>query len=142
MRPAYPPQAASGSDRLALFLPEVFGPKVPEDLIAFYGEAIASVGDFNALGPGWRDWSGWGGSAESLSQLMHAGAAPHFWDGCGSLYGLDLTAGDATPAVYFFDHDNGFAKPGYAAGSSLGAFLLLFADRDRAYREKWPTAGN
>jgi hypothetical protein len=124
--------------RLALFLPEVFGPNVPEDLAAFYGEAIASVGEFDAIGPGWSDWSGWGGSAENLSQLMHAGAAPLFWDGCGSLYGLDLTTVDATPAVYFFDHDDCYAQASWAAGSSLGVFLLLLADHDRAYDENWP----
>ena len=30
-------------------------------------------------------------------------------------------------------------KPEFAAGSSLGAFLLLLAEEDRAYDERWPT---
>lgn len=38
---------------------------------------------------------------------------------------------------YLFDHERGFA-PEPAAGSSLGVFLLLLADHDRAYDEKWP----
>jgi hypothetical protein len=63
---------------------------------------------------------------------------PIFFDGCGSLFGLDLASGDTTPAVYFFDHADEFAKPRWAAGSSLGAFLLLAADHDQAYEENWP----
>jgi hypothetical protein len=42
------------------------------------------------------------------------------------------------PAVYFFDHEREFRTPQWAAGSSLGAFLLLLADGDRAHREGWP----
>jgi hypothetical protein len=75
--------------------------------------------------------------AVDSTALLHVQAVPIFFDGCGSLYGLDLSSGDLTPAVYFFDHEDEFSKPHWAAGSSLGAFLLLLADHDRAYRENW-----
>jgi len=42
------------------------------------------------------------------------------------------------PAVYFFDHEDSYERPHWAAGSSLGAFLLLLADGDRAHAEAWP----
>lgn len=57
---------------------------------------------------------------------------PLFDDGCGNLFGLDLTP-DADPrAVYFFDHERSFEAPEWAAGSSLARFLLYLADADRA----------
>jgi hypothetical protein len=40
--------------------------------------------------------------------------------------------------VYFFDHQDEYERPRWAAGSSLGAFLLLYADHDRAYAEDRP----
>ena len=40
--------------------------------------------------------------------------------------------------MYFFDACDLYATPQWAAGSSLGAFLLLLADHDRSYDEKWP----
>ena len=49
-----------------------------------------------------------------------------------------MTAGANTPAVYFFDHEDRSDTPNYAAGSSLGVFMLLLADKDRAYDEHWP----
>lgn len=85
--------------RLKLMLTEVFGPQHPGELAEFYGQAIASLGEFHAVSPGWSDRCGWGESAEILSDLMDVGAAPLFNDGCGNIYGLDLTADDATPAV-------------------------------------------
>jgi hypothetical protein len=73
-----------------------------------------------------------------VTELLHADAVPLFRDGCGNFYGLDLTAEVKAPAVYFFNHERGFEQPEGAAGSSLGAFLLLLADHDRAYEEQWP----
>jgi hypothetical protein len=35
------------------------------------------------------------------------------------------------------DHERSYEKPEWAAGSSLGAFLLLLADSDRSYAEHW-----
>jgi hypothetical protein len=49
-----------------------------------------------------------------------------------------LTPGIERPAVYFFDKEDSFEKPAWAAGSSLGVFLLLLADHDRSYDENWP----
>ena len=46
-----------------------------------------------------------------------------------------MAAGEAVPAVYFFDHETGFEGPDWAAGSSLGAFLLLLAEQDLALRK-------
>ena len=70
--------------------------------------------------------------------LLPASAVPLISDGCGSLFGLDLSAADAGPAVYFFDHEDEFRTPRWAAGSSLGLFLLVLADSDRALSEGWP----
>lgn len=72
--------------------------------------------------------------AIELTRLLHAEAVPIFLDGSGSLFGLDLSAGDSPPAVYFFDHEQEFAAPQWAAGSSLGAFRLLLGDSDRAHQ--------
>jgi hypothetical protein len=40
----------------------------------------------------------------------------------------------AGPAVYFFDHEDLFERPRWAAGSSLG-HLLLLGQHDRAIDE-------
>ena len=112
--------------------------ELPTDLIAFYRERIARVGEFTAQAPTWNDHVGWRSRDAIVTQLLPAEAVPVFDDGCGSLYGLDLTPGVEIPAVYFFDHEDGFEKPGWAAGSSLGAFLLLLAESDRAHDEGWP----
>jgi hypothetical protein len=73
-----------------------------------------------------------------VTSLRHVNAVPLFDDGCGNLYGLDLTPDVDSPAVYFFDHERGYEKPEYAAGSSLGTFLLLLAEGDKAQAEGWP----
>lgn len=117
---------------------EALGKGFPEDLEAFYRERIARVGDFNAILPTGNDRVGWRSTAVRMDSLIPASAAPLFSDGCGSLFGLDLSAIDADPAVYFFDHEDGFKSPRWAAGSSLGSFLLLLADSDQAQRENWP----
>jgi hypothetical protein len=116
----------------------LLGRELPDDLIDFYREGIARIGAFSAMTPEWNERIGWRSPDTLVTELVRADAVPLFDDGCGNLYGLDLTPGVDTPAVYFFDHELGFEKPQYAAGSSLGAFLLLLGDHDRAYSESWP----
>lgn len=71
-----------------------------------------------------------------LRALLNAQAVPIFSDGAGNLYGLDLSSGAATPAVYFFDHEDLFERPHWAAGSSLGrCLLLLLGQQDQALEE-------
>jgi hypothetical protein len=75
----------------------------------------------------------------AIDWLLPAGAVPIFSDGCGSLYGVDVSSVTDHPAVYFFDHEDGWEKPAYAAGSSIGTFLLLLAEHDIALDEKRPS---
>lgn len=126
------------SGRIIEHVRTLLGRELPSDLIAFYRERIASIGEFTAQTPLWNDHVGWRSSVSLVTRLLHADAVPLFDDGCGSLYGLDLTSGVAVPAVYFFDHEDSYERPHWAAGSSLGAFLLLLADGDRAHAEAWP----
>jgi hypothetical protein len=114
------------------------GRDLPRDLKAFYREGIARVGDFLAVAPVWRGRAGWAQGSTETTRLLHAGAVPIFSDGCGSYYGLDLQAGEGTPAVYFFDHEDEFRSPRWAAGSSLARFLLLLAQADLAQDENRP----
>ena len=111
---------------------------LPTDLVDFYRERIASVCEFSAVIPHWKQQRGWRPPREFLTCLLHADAAPLFGDGCGNLFGLDLATPSQHPAVYFFDRESEFAKPEYAAGSSIARFLLLLADTDRALRDGWP----
>ena len=126
------------SEKIIDHVQQLLGRPLPLDLIDFYRERIARVGDADALGPVWSDWLGRITTDGGACQLLAVDAVPLFTDGSGSLFGLDITPGVETPGVYFFDKDDGFEKVSYAAGSSLGAFLLLYADRARAYAEDWP----
>lgn len=108
------------------------GHPLPVDLMAFYLEGVEGVAGFQTIRPRWSarpeqrdDWP--------FAELASAQAIPIFWDGAGSLYGLDLMA--ERPAVYFFDHEDEFQRPRWAAGSSLGVFLLLLAEHDQALKE-------
>ncbi|MDX9999564.1 MAG: SMI1/KNR4 family protein, partial [Phenylobacterium sp.] len=123
------------SERIIARAQELLQRPLPQDLIDFYRERIGRIGDFVAITPVWNDHVGWNSSDEALFELIHADALPLLGDGRGSTFGLDITPGVATPAVYFFDHENEFAFLSFAAGSSLGAFLLLAADHDRALEE-------
>lgn len=125
------------SDKIIAHVQQLLRRPLPLDLIDFYRESIARVGDNNPLGPAWNDWLGRITTDGGVTELLAVDAVPLFTDGCGSLFGLDITPGVEFPAVYFFDKDDGFEKANYAAGSSLGAFLLIYADSDRAYAEKW-----
>ena len=116
----------------------LLGRELPTDLVEFYRERIASIGEFPSVTPHWNERVGWRTPDGLLTRLAHADAVPLFGDGAGNFYGLDLTLGVEAPAVYFFDHERDYEKPIWAAGSSLGAFLLLLADSDRAYAEDWP----
>jgi hypothetical protein len=126
------------SEMVIAHVRQLLGRPLPLDLIDFYRERIGRLGDTNPLGPVWNDWLGRITTDGGVTELLAVDAVPLFTDGCGSLFGLDITPGVEAPAVYFFDKDNGFEKANYAAGSSLGAFLLLFADSDQAYAENWP----
>jgi hypothetical protein len=117
---------------------ELLGRPLPADLIDLYREHIARVGEFAGIAPRWNDRVGWSKDVVSVTDLLHANAVPLFDDGCGNLYGLDLSSEGQSPAVYFFDHEREFDRPRYAAGSSLGAFLLLLGEEDQAYREGRP----
>jgi hypothetical protein len=130
---------ANNSERIICHVTQQLGRKLPPDLEALYRECISRVGEFDAIAPIWNDRVGWRPVAVEATRLLSSQAVPIFSDGCGSLYGLDLSAGDNVPAVYFFDHEDEFATPRWAAGSSLGAFLLLLAESDRAGREAWPS---
>ncbi|MGZ3278168.1 MAG: SMI1/KNR4 family protein, partial [Caulobacteraceae bacterium] len=117
---------------------ELLGRPLPQDLIDLYRERIARIGHFGAIAPSWNDWVGWSKDVVSPTALLHAEAVPIFSDGCFNLFGLDLSSGAETPAVYFFEESRGFERPVYAAGSSLSAFLLLLAEEDLAFQEKRP----
>ncbi len=123
--------------RIIEHVSDEIGQQLPEDLTAFYREHIQRVGDFLAIVPIWNDRVGWRAGMVETTVLLPARSVPIFSDGCGSFYGLDLDAGDAAPAVYFFDHQDDFSRPSWAAGSSIATFLLLLADGDRAHRENW-----
>lgn len=127
------------SARITEYVRKKIGRELPQDLADLYRENVASVGDFAAIAPIWNDVVGWRPMGFEIDGLLDVDAVPLFWDGCGSVFGLDLSMGPAVPAVYFFDHDHAFSRPAYAAGSSLGVFLLLLADHDRSHRERWPT---
>lgn len=129
---------ATDPERIIGHVSRVISCALPRDLEALYRANIAAVADFPAVLPVWNDHVGWRTPDSDLTCLLHQQAVPIFGDGCGSLYGLDLTAGLGTPAVYFFDHDDAFSRPQYAAGSSLGTFLILLANGDRAHKEGWP----
>lgn len=125
------------SARIIEHVRQQLGQPLPPDLEDLYRERVASVGDFVAIAPVWNDRVGWRPVAVEATRLLHAQAVPIFFDGGGSLFGLDLASGDDVPAVYFFDHEDEFRRPRWTAGSSIGAFLRLLANGDRAQREGW-----
>lgn len=113
---------------------DLLGDRMPADLEALYRERVQSVGDFAAILPKWNERPEWRREG-ALRALLPVQAVPIFSDGSGSLYGLDLSSGDQRPAVYFFDHEDAFERPRWAAGSSIGRFLLLLAQHDQAVEE-------
>lgn len=118
---------------------DILGRPLPVYLVELYGESIQRIGDFRAVLPVPNGRIGWRESEDSvLARLLAVDAVPVFFDGNGNLFGLDLASDDARPAVYFFDHERLYERPVYAAGSSLGAFMLLLSQEDRAIAEDWP----
>lgn len=126
------------SDKIIPYVQSLISRPLPQDLIDFYREEIAGVSECDAIAPAWNDYVGWRTQDALVTELLPVSAIPLFYDGCGNKFALDLTPGVERPAIYFFDHEDGFARPRWAAGSSLGAFLLLAADQDQAFEEKWP----
>lgn len=117
---------------------ELAGKPLAADLADFYRQCIWEVGDFRATPPIWNAHVGWIKRNRVIDWLLPGGAIPIFSDGCGNFFGVDLLSKTDHPAVYFFDHEEGWQKPAYAAGSSIGAFLLLLAEHDAAIDEKRP----
>ena len=111
---------------------------LPADFADFYRQCIREVGGFRATPPRWNSNVGWLKRNCVINWLLPASAAPIFSDGCGNLFGVDVSRATDHPAVYFFDHEKGWESPAYAAGSSIGAFLLLLAEHDAAIEENRP----
>jgi hypothetical protein len=120
------------------FVAQLIGRPVPADLAEFYRENIEGVGDFGTTIPIWNDHVGRVTDDAGIDWLLPGKAIPLFSDGCGNLFGVDVSKVTDHPAVYFFDHEKGWEKPSYAAGSSIGTFLLLLAEHDIAIDEKRP----
>lgn len=118
------------------FVGKLIGRPASGDLAEFYRQNIDRVDVFSATVPVWNDHVGRVTDDGAIDRLLAAKAIPIFWDGSGSLYGVDISEAADHPAVYFFDHEDGWEKPAYAAGSSIGAFLLLLAEHDIALEEK------
>ncbi len=126
------------SDWVIDFVAGQIGQPLPADLAEFYRANIEKIGDFNTTIPIWDPHMGSVADDADIGRLLPAKAVPIFGDGCGSLYGVDLSSGEESPAVYFFDHENAFEFPSYAAGSSIGTFVLLLAEKDDAHRDGRP----
>jgi hypothetical protein len=128
------------SERILARVEAMLGRPPPRDLADFYAARITSVAAYDAIMPEWNSWVGWRTPIErELGQLLDVEALPVFRDKRGNLFGLDLSAETERPDVYFFERASNFSKPAWAAGSSLGAFMLLLSDYDRAYQQSWPT---
>lgn len=125
------------ADDRAAYVSAAIGRPCPADLAEFYGASVSRVADFLAILPEWTEGGGWRSRHADVTALLHADAAPIFLDGAGNFFGADLSSGGRC-AVYFFDHEDGFARPRWAAGSSIAAFLLLLALHDRAVAEGRP----
>jgi hypothetical protein len=130
-------QKHNTSERVEPYVRGLIGRDLPADLRDFYREHVYAIGEFRAVWPNWNDRVGWRTPDSLITELLDVQAVPIMGDGCGNLFGLDLSCGPRAPAVYFFDHEDGFERPHYAAGSSLG-FLILMSEHDRAFREHWP----
>ena len=126
------------SERIIPHVAELASRPLPVDLADFYRVCIWDVGGFRATPPTWNAHVGWIKRNCVIDWLLPGGAIPIFSDGCGNLFGVDLLSQTDHPAVYFFDHEDGWEKPAYAAGSSIGTFLLLLAEHDVALEEKRP----
>jgi hypothetical protein len=120
------------------YLRQLIARPIPVDLADFYRENIDWIGDFTTTIPVWNDHVGRVTDKGCIDWLLPGQAIPIFWDGCGNLFGVDIARVTDHPAVYFFDKADSWEKPAYAAGSSIGTFLLLLAEHDIAIEEKRP----
>jgi hypothetical protein len=117
---------------------QLIGRAVPSDLADLYREEIRFVGDFRAVYPTFNQRMGWDPDNDAtITRLLDAKVVPIFFDGVGNLYAFDVDPAVQTPAVYLFDHEREFALE-HIAGTSLGSFLLILGDMDRAIAEDWP----
>jgi hypothetical protein len=127
------------ADRILSRVESLLGRPAPEDLADFYRARITSVAAYEAIMPVWNDWVGWRTPIEAeLGRLLDVQALPVFRDRRGALFGIDLSVETDRPDVYFFQRVQGVWTARWAAGSSLGAFMLLLSDYDRAYQQNWP----
>jgi hypothetical protein len=134
------PGRAFQPDRLVAIVRNLIGQEVPQDLQDFYHEGIWRIGSYGAVTATFSDYVDWRDEADYFTKYLDIGAIEIFSDECGNPYVLDLTSGDQTPAVYFIDHEDDPPVLAYAAGSSLGACMLLIGEAERAFvaREKLP----
>lgn len=123
-------------DRLIANVRELIGQDLPRDLQDFYHAGIWQIGSYGAVTATFSDWVDWRGGADYFTKYLELGAIEVFSDECGNPYVLDLTSGDQTPAVYFIDHEIDPPVLGFAAGSSLGACMLLIGEDERAFFAK------
>ena len=114
------------------------GRRLPEDLADFYRANVDRLGDFDSRMPTWNAWTGWREDVFGVTSLLMHQVVPIMNDGCGNVYAVDISSDDDQPAVYFIDEGTYPERLGFAVGSSIGAFLLLQADHDRAHLEGWP----
>lgn len=128
----------SQSEWVIEFVGALIGKAVPTDLAEFYRENIDRIGDFGTTIPIWNDYVRRVTDKGAIDWLLPGQAIPLFWDGCGNLWGADVSKATDHPAVYFFDKADAWEKPAYAAGSSIGTFLLLLAEHDAALDEQRP----
>jgi hypothetical protein len=97
------------------FVGSLIGRPIPADLAEFYRENIDGVGYFGTTIPVWNDYVSRVTDMASIDWLLPGKAIPLFWDGCGNLWGVDVSTASDHPAVYFFDHEEGWEEPAYGA---------------------------
>jgi hypothetical protein len=114
------------------------GQPLPSELEALYRERVARIAAFKADLPHRWGRMGFGyRGANWIKERLPVQAISIFGDGCGNEFCLDLSPGERGGAVYFFDHEVGFEEPQWAAGSTLGRFLMLLSLHDQSYQENW-----
>jgi hypothetical protein len=136
-RRSYKPGRSFDPDRLIANVRELIGQDLPRDLQDFYHAGVWRIGGFSAMTATFSDWVDWRSEAnEYFTKYLDIGAIEVFSDECGNSFVLDLASGDETPAVYFIDHEDDPPVLGCAAGSSLGACMLLIGEHERAFFAK------
>lgn len=131
-------RARNQSEKIIELASELIGHRPPTDLVDFYRANVAEVGEYFATTPVWNQRVGWIKRDWVMDRLLPLQAIPIFDDGCGSLFGVDISTDNDHPAVYFFDHETRLEGVDYAAGSSIGAFLLLLAEQSATFGQHRP----